>query len=65
MKCDSCNNEYDFDNLMSGSCKTCGKKYICEDCLYTHPCIDGKGRQLRIISNPKWIVNLIKSDLPT
>lgn len=61
MNCDSCKLEYDFDNLMSGSCATCDKKHICADCIYIHDCIEGKARQLRIITNPKWITNLVKN----
>lgn len=61
MDCQSCQKEYDFENNQSGSCSTCEKKYICPDCYWTHDCIEGKGRRLRIITNPKWICNLINN----
>jgi hypothetical protein len=60
-ECAVCKNPNDFDKQCSGSCSTCGKNYMCEQCCYTHPCVHGKGRQLLIIANPAWICNLMKT----
>lgn len=58
IECEVCHKAHDFSKWCSGSCSTCGKQWMCEPCCYSHECIPGKGRQLRIITNPAWIMNL-------
>ncbi len=59
-ECEVCKLPHDFAKYCYGSCRTCGKQWMCENCCFTHDCIPGKGRQLAIISNPAWIMNLMK-----
>ena len=61
MQCTECKKPYDFETQVSGSCSTCNKKNMCETCCYSHECIEGKRKQLIIITNPKWICNLVKN----
>ena len=58
-ECEECKQPHDFEKKASGSCSTCGKQYLCLACCGIHECVAGKIRHLRIISNPKWIVNLV------
>ena len=60
-RCQGCNCWYEFDKYSSGSCFTCNKSFLCQDCCWTHDCIPGKARRLAIITNPKWICNLRKT----
>jgi len=60
-KCQECHITYDFENHQSASCSTCKKNYLCPSCYYTHKCIKGKSRNITVITNPKWIVNLVNS----
>lgn len=60
-QCQNCFKAHDFSRECFGSCSTCGKKDMCENCCYEHECLPGKGRQLRIITNPAWICNLVKT----
>jgi hypothetical protein len=60
-ECQECGHPCDFGKEMSGSCSTCGKKWLCYSCCYSHECLPGKGRHLCIITNPAWIMNLIKT----
>lgn len=59
-ECEVCGLPHDFDREASGWCMTCEKKWMCYPCCYNHVCIEGKKRQLRIITNPQWIANLLK-----
>jgi hypothetical protein len=59
--CQVCKIPLDFSKHCSGVCKTCNRKYMCEDCCYTHPCVPGKRRQLIILTNPSWVMNLMKT----
>lgn len=60
-ECQECKMPCDFGREMSGSCSTCGKKWLCYSCCYSHECIKGKPRHLSIIANPQWITNLVKT----
>ena len=60
-ECSECKKPHDFDKECSGSCSTCNKMFLCCNCCYTHECLPGKSRQLRIIINPTWICNLRKN----
>jgi hypothetical protein len=59
--CQECKQPHDFSKQCSGDCTTCAKKWMCEQCCYTHECIPGKARHLRIITNPAWICNLVNT----
>jgi hypothetical protein len=59
VECEICKRPHNFRKQVSGSCSTCNKRDMCEDCCLSHKCIEGKVRQLGIISNPAWIMNLI------
>jgi hypothetical protein len=61
-QCQECKLPCDFGKEMSGSCSTCGKKWLCYSCCYSHECLPGKGRHLCIIANPAWVMNLVKSE---
>ncbi len=57
-QCQNCFKAHDFTRECFGSCHTCHKDDMCENCCYTHECIEGKARCLQIITNPAWICNL-------
>jgi len=42
MKCDQCQEENDFENMVSTGCIMCGKKRMCEMCKRNHNCIEGR-----------------------
>ena len=60
-QCKNCFKAHDFIRECFGCCATCKKDYMCEGCCYSHECVPGKSRNLRIITNPAWICNLVKT----
>jgi hypothetical protein len=44
-----------------GWCRTCGRKLMCWKCNEEHDCIPGKARHICVVTNPAWIMNLVRN----
>jgi hypothetical protein len=64
IKCAECTKETDANEYSTSFCGTCKNDYcssLSTDCFYIHHNKTGCKGLCRTITNPKWIVNLVKT----
>lgn len=59
-QCQNCHKAHDFQKECFGHCNACNKGYMCEQCCSSHECIPEKRKDVVIITNPSWKMNLVK-----